>query len=83
MLIYRDVSTSEIIVVNVGGARFHLSKSQLNRQPGALLMDNDVLGQNYRSVQNEFYFDRNPRAFRAIASYYKTENLHLPKVSQQ
>ena len=68
------------IVINVGGSRFYLFKSQLNRQPDSRLTDLGSLGSNFRSGLNEYYFDRNPRAFKAIANYYKTGKLHLPRV---
>ena len=68
------------IVINVGGSRFYLFKSQLNRQPDSRLTDLGSLSSNFRSGLNEYYFDRNPRAFKAIANYYKTGKLHLPGV---
>ena len=59
-------------MVNVGGTKFCLFKSQLNRQPDSRLTDLGSLSSNFRSELNEYYFDRNTRAFKAIANYYKT-----------
>ena len=77
---FRDAISSEYIVVNLGGTKFRLFKSQLNRQPDSRLTDLESLSSNFRSELNEYYFDRNPRAFKAIANYYKTGKLHLPRV---
>lgn len=73
-------------LINVGGSRHEILWSVLGRLPHSRLGRlQDVT--NYEEInelcddfdpdENEFYFDRHPRAFASILNFYRTGKLHL------
>ena len=74
------------VVVNVGGIRFYVSWSLLDRLPqtrlGKLRRARNTeeileLCDKFNLDDNEYYFDRHPRNFGAVINFYRTGRLHL------
>jgi len=74
------------VVVNVGGIRFYVSWSLLDRLPQTRLgrlrrckTTEELLElcDKFNLDDNEFYFDRHPRSFGAIINFFRTGKLHL------
>ena len=73
-------------MINVGGIRFYVSWSLLDRLPqtrlGKLRRARNTqeileLCDKFNIEDNEYYFDRHPRNFGAIINFYRTGKLHL------
>ncbi|XP_023321006.1 potassium voltage-gated channel protein Shab [Eurytemora carolleeae] len=74
------------VIINVGGIRFYVTWSLLQRLPQTRLgklkemrYSDQILNlcDKYNLEENEFYFDRHPRSFGAIVNFYRTGKLHL------
>lgn len=68
------------MVINVGGHRHETWLGTLEMIPGNRLATLAELGEEDESFDvatNEFFFDRNPRAFGVIMQYYRTGELHV------
>ncbi|CAG8502614.1 10289_t:CDS:2 [Ambispora leptoticha] len=71
--------SDERIVLNVGGIKYETFKSTLISQPntllGRLFKENSIKP----SKENEYFFDRNGRAFHYVLEYYRTGSIHIPR----
>ena len=74
------------VVINVGGIRFYVSWSLLERLPqtrlGKLRRARNTeeileLCDKFNLDDNEYYFDRHPRNFGAVINFFRTGRLHL------
>ncbi|XP_077458539.1 A-type voltage-gated potassium channel KCND3-like isoform X1 [Stigmatopora argus] len=68
----------ELIVLNVSGRRFQTWRTTLDRYPDTLLgsSEKDFF---YNEESKEYFFDRDPDAFRSILNFYRTGKLHYPR----
>ncbi|XP_033939577.1 A-type voltage-gated potassium channel KCND3-like [Pseudochaenichthys georgianus] len=68
----------ELIVLNVSGRRFQTWRTTLDRFPDTLLgsSEKDFF---YNDEIKEYFFDRDPDAFRSILNFYRTGKLHYPR----
>ncbi|XP_068172108.1 A-type voltage-gated potassium channel KCND3-like [Antennarius striatus] len=68
----------ELIVLNVSGRRFQTWRTTLDRYPDTLLgsSEKDFF---YNEETKEYFFDRDPDAFRSILNFYRTGKLHYPR----
>ncbi|KAM8867807.1 A-type voltage-gated potassium channel KCND3-like isoform 2-T2 [Synchiropus picturatus] len=68
----------ELIILNVSGRRFQTWRTTLERYPDTLLgsSEKDFF---YNEETKEYFFDRDPDAFRSILNFYRTGKLHYPR----
>ncbi|XP_030585901.1 potassium voltage-gated channel subfamily D member 3-like isoform X1 [Archocentrus centrarchus] len=68
----------ELIILNVSGRRFQTWRTTLDRYPDTLLgsSEKDFF---YNEETKEYFFDRDPDAFRSILNFYRTGKLHYPR----
>ncbi|KAM9758423.1 A-type voltage-gated potassium channel KCND3-like [Menidia menidia] len=68
----------ELIMLNVSGRRFQTWRTTLDRYPDTLLgsSEKDFF---YNEETKEYFFDRDPDAFRSILNFYRTGKLHYPR----
>ncbi|XP_051931800.1 potassium voltage-gated channel subfamily D member 3-like isoform X2 [Hippocampus zosterae] len=68
----------ELIILNVSGRRFQTWRTTLDRYPDTLLgsSEKDFF---YNEETKEYFFDRDPDAFRSILNFYRTGKLHFPR----
>ncbi|XP_054639494.1 potassium voltage-gated channel subfamily D member 3-like isoform X2 [Dunckerocampus dactyliophorus] len=68
----------ELIILNVSGRRFQTWRTTLDRYPDTLLgsSEKDFF---YNDETKEYFFDRDPDAFRSILNFYRTGKLHYPR----
>ncbi|XP_053171000.1 potassium voltage-gated channel subfamily D member 3-like [Scomber japonicus] len=68
----------ELIILNVSGRRFQTWRTTLDRYPDTLLgsTEKDFF---YNEETKEYFFDRDPDAFRSILNFYRTGKLHYPR----
>uniref|UniRef100_A0A3Q3BVD8 Potassium voltage-gated channel subfamily D member 3 n=1 Tax=Haplochromis burtoni TaxID=8153 RepID=A0A3Q3BVD8_HAPBU len=68
----------ELIILNVSGRRFQTWRTTLDRYPDTLLgsSEKDFF---YNEEIKEYFFDRDPDAFRSILNFYRTGKLHYPR----
>nr|XP_040059556.1 potassium voltage-gated channel subfamily D member 3-like [Gasterosteus aculeatus aculeatus] len=68
----------ELIMLNVSGHRFQTWRTTLDRYPDTLLgsSEKDFF---YNAETKEYFFDRDPEAFRSILNFYRTGKLHYPR----
>ncbi|XP_034389204.1 potassium voltage-gated channel subfamily D member 3-like [Cyclopterus lumpus] len=68
----------ELIILNVSGHRFQTWRTTLDRYPDTLLgsSEKDFF---YNEEIKEYFFDRDPDAFRSILNFYRTGKLHYPR----
>ncbi|XP_037535378.1 potassium voltage-gated channel subfamily D member 3-like [Nematolebias whitei] len=68
----------ELILLNVSGRRFQTWRTTLDRYPDTLLgsSEKDFF---YNEETKEYFFDRDPDAFRSILNFYRTGKLHYPR----
>ncbi|CAG8453691.1 1015_t:CDS:2 [Paraglomus brasilianum] len=76
-----SVNSEERIVLNVGGMKYETYRSTLLSLPTSLLgtmfsLRNSML--LHPTNNNEYFFDRNGRAFHYIIEYYRTGRLRYP-----
>ena len=74
----RSKRQDEMIVLNVSGRHFQTWRSTLDRFPDTLLgsSEKDFF---YDEHANEYFFDRDPDAFRSVLNFYRTGKLHYPR----
>ncbi|XP_020558859.1 potassium voltage-gated channel subfamily D member 3 isoform X2 [Oryzias latipes] len=68
----------ELIILNISGRRFQTWRTTLDRYPDTLLgsTEKDFF---YNEETKEYFFDRDPDAFRSILNFYRTGKLHYPR----
>ncbi|XP_026879862.2 potassium voltage-gated channel subfamily D member 3-like isoform X2 [Electrophorus electricus] len=68
----------ELIILNVSGRRFQTWRTTLDRYPDTLLgsMEKEFF---YNEETKEYFFDRDPDAFRSVLNFYRTGKLHYPR----
>lgn len=69
--------TSDRVTINVGGQRFVTYKSTLQNIPKTKLSRLNEQDPSFDPVNNEYFFDRNPRFFESILDFYRTGTLHF------
>ncbi|CAG8534952.1 5851_t:CDS:2 [Ambispora leptoticha] len=74
-------SQSQIVVLNVGGLKYETLQSTLTAYPDTLL-GTMFAERNQHLLKpkngNEYFFDRNGRAFHYIMEYYRSGKLYFP-----
>uniref|UniRef100_A0A3Q3GDU0 BTB domain-containing protein n=1 Tax=Labrus bergylta TaxID=56723 RepID=A0A3Q3GDU0_9LABR len=72
----------ELIILNVSGCRFQTWRTTLDRYPDTLLgsTEKDFF---YNEESKEYFFDRDPDAFRSILNFYRTGKLHYPLLRER
>ncbi|XP_062842468.1 potassium voltage-gated channel subfamily D member 3-like [Trichomycterus rosablanca] len=68
----------ELIVLNVSGRRFQTWRTTLDRYPDTLLGSTEKEF-FYNEDTKEYFFDRDPDAFRSVLNFYRTGKLHYPR----
>ncbi|XP_063071821.1 potassium voltage-gated channel subfamily D member 3-like [Engraulis encrasicolus] len=68
----------ELIVLNVSGRRFQTWRTTLQRYPDTLLGSTEKEF-FYDEEAKEYFFDRDPDAFRSVLNFYRTGKLHYPR----
>ncbi|XP_023659919.1 A-type voltage-gated potassium channel KCND3-like [Paramormyrops kingsleyae] len=68
----------ELIVLNVSGRRFQTWRTTLERYPDTLLGSSEKEF-FYNEETKEYFFDRDPDAFRSVLNFYRTGKLHYPR----
>ncbi|KAM4588495.1 A-type voltage-gated potassium channel KCND3-like isoform 2-T2 [Odontesthes bonariensis] len=68
----------ELIMLNVSGRRFQTWRTTLDRYPDTLLGSSEK-DYFYNEDTKEYFFDRDPDAFRSILNFYRTGKLHYPR----
>ncbi|XP_051532298.1 potassium voltage-gated channel subfamily D member 3-like isoform X2 [Myxocyprinus asiaticus] len=68
----------ELIILNVSGRRFQTWKTTLDRYPDTLLGSTEKEF-FYNEETKEYFFDRDPDAFRSVLNFYRTGKLHYPR----
>ncbi|KAG9306983.1 hypothetical protein G9A89_000897 [Geosiphon pyriformis] len=75
-------TADERIILNVGGVKYETLRSTLTSQPhtllGKLFKENTIKP----TKGNEYFFDRNGRAFHYVLEYYRTGRITLPRDSK-
>ncbi|KAK7486432.1 hypothetical protein BaRGS_00022356 [Batillaria attramentaria] len=74
-------TTSNRVVINVGGVKYETFKSTLKSIPDTRLSWlTEAQGHNpdYDPASGEYFFDRHPGVFNMILNYYRTGRLHAP-----
>ncbi|KAK3704733.1 hypothetical protein QZH41_001087 [Actinostola sp. cb2023] len=74
--VYYHTMASERITINVGGRKFMVKENDFDKFPYSLLC-NLKTGNFYDKVKKEYFFDRDPDAFRYILEYCRTGRLHV------
>lgn len=69
-------STSDRVIINVGGKRHETYATTLQTIPDTRLA---WLAENFSATKQEYFFDRNPELFGIILNYYRTGQLHAPR----
>jgi hypothetical protein len=70
--------TNKRITINIGGIRFETYKNTLNLIEESRLANLSETNSDYDSINNEYFFDRDPDSFQAILNYFRTGKLHAP-----
>ncbi|KAM6977547.1 A-type voltage-gated potassium channel KCND3-like isoform 3-T3 [Aplochiton taeniatus] len=68
----------ELISLNVSGRRFQTWRTTLERYPDTLLGSSEKEF-FYDEEAKEYFFDRDPDAFRSVLNFYRTGKLHYPR----
>ncbi|KAF7666628.1 hypothetical protein LDENG_00096930 [Lucifuga dentata] len=68
----------ELLILNVSGRRFQTWRTTLDRYPDTLLGSSEKEF-FYNEETKEYFFDRDPDAFRSILNFYRTGKLHYPR----
>lgn len=69
----------ETILINVGGQVFETYISTLNRLACKCKLTNELfLRRHFRANHGDFFFDRDPDAFRCVLNLLRTGQLHVP-----
>ncbi|XP_031423507.1 potassium voltage-gated channel subfamily D member 3 isoform X2 [Clupea harengus] len=68
----------ELIILNVSGRRFQTWRTTLDRYPDTLLGSSEKEF-FYNEEAKEYFFDRDPEAFRSVLNFYRTGKLHYPR----
>ncbi|XP_056130257.1 potassium voltage-gated channel subfamily D member 3-like [Lampris incognitus] len=68
----------ELIILNVSGRRFQTWRTTLDRYPDTLLGSSEKEF-FYDEETKEYFFDRDPDAFRSVLNFYRTGKLHYPR----
>ncbi|XP_036415837.1 potassium voltage-gated channel subfamily D member 3-like [Colossoma macropomum] len=68
----------ELIILNVSGRRFQTWRTTLDRYPDTLLGSTEKEF-FYNEETKEYFFDRDPDAFRSVLNFYRTGKLHYPR----
>ena len=63
------------IWVNISGNRYQLTTERLSKYPNSLLSDEIARAAYYDLENDEFFFDRNRRAFECIYHFYQTNGV--------
>ncbi len=70
--------TNKRIIINIGGVRFETYKNTLKLVEESRLANLSETNSDFDSINNEFFFDRDPDSFQAILNYFRTGKLHAP-----
>ncbi|XP_028854247.1 potassium voltage-gated channel subfamily D member 3-like [Denticeps clupeoides] len=73
-----DKRQDELIILNVSGRRFQTWRTTLDRYPDTLLGSSEKEF-FYNEETKEYFFDRDPDAFRSVLNFYRTGKLHYPR----
>ncbi|KAK2821589.1 hypothetical protein Q7C36_020932 [Tachysurus vachellii] len=68
----------QLIILNVSGRRFQTWRTTLDRYPDTLLGSTEKEF-FYNEETKEYFFDRDPDAFRSVLNFYRTGKLHYPR----
>ena len=64
--------------LNISGTIFETYRSTLTRKEGSIFKEDDTWRHYYDDINEEYYFDRNPKAFEAIFEFMQCGILKQP-----
>ncbi|KAK3606512.1 hypothetical protein CHS0354_041465 [Potamilus streckersoni] len=67
----------DIMVLNIGGRRFKTTKGTLRNHPNSKLARLNKTCEEFDSVKDEYFFDRNSVLFECILDYYRYGFMHV------
>lgn len=69
---------TETVIMNVGGVIFETYNDTLQRLSGTLMTNEQEMASFYRKDKGDYFFDRDPDAFKVVINYLRTGELHVP-----
>ena len=75
----QDISITQRVCFNVGGVRYEIAKTKLDKYPDTLLGSKrkDMF---FDAARQEYFFDRDPIIFKSIVDYYRSGEFHFSTI---
>ncbi|XP_060601075.1 potassium voltage-gated channel protein Shaw-like [Ruditapes philippinarum] len=77
-LLEGNESGNETLTFNIGGVIFETYRSTIMRIQSGPLTDESFLEVNQRPGKNDYFFDRDPDAFKIVLNYLRTGKVFIP-----
>ncbi|XP_060593849.1 potassium voltage-gated channel protein Shaw-like [Ruditapes philippinarum] len=71
-------SGNETLTFNIGGVIFETYRSTIMRIKSGPLTDESFLEANHRPGKNDYFFDRDPDAFKIVLNFLRTGKVFIP-----